>query len=264
MNVHSSLDDWRRARAGLTGRIGFVPTMGALHAGHAALIERSVAECDVTVLSIYVNPTQFNNPADLAHYPRTLEADLALAERLGVDDVITPTFEALYPDGFRYQVSERELSAELCGAHRPGHFTGVLTVVMKLLNLVRPHRAYFGEKDYQQYLLIRGMAQAFFLDTEIVPCATVREPDGLALSSRNALLDAAGRRLAPRFAELLSSALEDAGMRRALEQAGFDVDYVETRDGRRFGAVVVRCGDREVRLIDNVALAAPLASAANG
>jgi pantoate--beta-alanine ligase len=264
MKVHANLEEWRAARAGLTGRIGFVPTMGALHAGHAALIERSVAECDVTVLSIYVNPTQFNNPADLAHYPRTLDADLALAERLGVDAVITPTFDSLYPDGFRYQVSEGELSSELCGAHRPGHFTGVLTVVMKLLNLVRPHRAYFGEKDYQQYQLIRGMAEAFFLDAEIVPCETVREADGLALSSRNALLDPAGRRLAPRFAEALCAPIPDADVRRRLESAGFVVDYVETRDGRRFGAVVVRCGDREVRLIDNVAVAQPLPAAANG
>jgi pantoate--beta-alanine ligase len=264
MKVYDDLQEWRAARGRLSGRVGFVPTMGALHAGHAALIRRSVAECDVTVLSVYVNPTQFNNPADLAHYPRTLDADLALAERLGVDAVITPTFEALYPDGFRFQVSEDEFSGELCGAHRPGHFTGVLTVVMKLLNLVRPHRAYFGEKDYQQYQLIRDMAEAFFLDAEIVPCETVRERDGLALSSRNALLDEAGRRLAPRFAQALRAPISDADARRRLENAGFVVDYVETWDDRRFGAVVVRCGESEVRLIDNVAVSRPLAAAANG
>jgi pantothenate kinase type III len=127
---------------------------------------------------------------------------------------------------------------------RPGHFTGVLTVVMKLLNLVRPHRAYFGEKDYQQYQLIRGMAEAFFLDAEIVPCDTVREADGLALSSRNALLDPAGRRLAPRFAEAAACAASRTPRCGAgSSSAGFVVDYVETRDGRRFGAVVVRCGD---------------------
>jgi pantoate--beta-alanine ligase len=226
--------------------------MGALHRGHAALLARSVAECDHTVLSIYVNPTQFNNPQDLAHYPRTLEVDLAIAREHGVDSVITPDYSSLYPDGFRYRVDENELSTGLCGAHRPGHFTGVLTVVMKLLNLVRPQRAYFGEKDYQQYLLIRGMCEAFFLDVEIVPCATVREPDGLALSSRNTLLDAAGRALAPAFPRLLRSPDDDAVVARRLEQAGFVVDYVETREGRRFGAVVVRGAEREVRLIDNV------------
>jgi pantoate--beta-alanine ligase len=252
MKVYESLDDWRAARRALSGRIGFVPTMGALHRGHASLIERSVAECDVTVLSIYLNPTQFNNPDDLAHYPRTLEADLDMARELGVDVVVTPTYDALYPDGYRYRVEEGEFSGELCGAHRPGHFTGVLTVVMKLLNLVRPDRAYFGEKDYQQFELIRGMADAFFLDAEIVPCRTVREADGLALSSRNALLDTEGRRLAPRFHCLLRSPESDAAVRERLARAGFEVDYVETRHGRRFGAVTVHGRTRDVRLIDNV------------
>lgn len=259
MRVYERLSDWRAARGSIGGRIGFVPTMGALHRGHAALLERSVAECDHTVLSIYVNPTQFNNPQDLAHYPRTLEADLAMAREHGVDSVITPDYASLYPDGFRYRVEESELSSGLCGAHRPGHFTGVLTVVMKLLNVVRPQRAYFGEKDYQQYLLIRGMCEAFFLDVEIVPCATVREADGLALSSRNTLLDAAGRALAPTFARLLRSADSDAVVARRLEQAGFVVDYVKTREGRRFGAVIVRAAEREVRLIDNVPVAAAVA-----
>lgn len=252
MKVYDSLSEWRAARRQITGRVGFVPTMGALHQGHASLIRRSVAECDVTVLSIYLNPTQFNNPADLTNYPRTLESDLALARELGVDVVITPRYEELYPDDYRFLVDERQFSSTLCGAHRPGHFTGVLTVVMKLLNLVRADRAYFGEKDYQQYKLISDMAEAFFLDTEIVACNTVREPDGLALSSRNALLDEDGRRIAPRFHDLLRERLPDAEVRRGLERAGFAVDYVETRDGRRFGAVVVRGREREVRLIDNV------------
>jgi len=161
-----------------------------------------------------------------------------------------------------FRVEEHGFSSELCGAHRPGHFTGVLTVVMKLLNLVRPNRAYFGEKDFQQLQLIRDMCATFFLDVEIVPCATVRESDGLALSSRNALLDPAGRRLAPRFHELLCSDLGDAQVRRELTAAGFTVDYVETRGQRRFGAVVVDCGDRQVRLIDNVARPAAAAAAA--
>ncbi len=264
MKLADDLAAWREVRAGLTGSIGFVPTMGALHRGHEALIERCVRENDHAVLSIYLNPTQFNNPADLERYPRTLEADLATARALGVSVVLLPGYEDLYADGYRFRVEEHGFSSELCGAHRPGHFTGVLTVVMKLLNLVRPDRAYFGEKDFQQLQLISDMCRAFFLDVEIVPCAIVREADGLALSSRNALLDPAGRRLAPRFNELLCSELDDAQVRRELAAAGFTVDYVETRGERRFGAVVVDCGDRQVRLIDNVArpAAGPAAAAA--
>jgi pantoate--beta-alanine ligase len=252
VKVFASLAEWRSARRDLPGPVGFVPTMGALHSGHAALLERSVDECASTVLSIYLNPTQFNNVADLERYPRTLEADLDLARGAGVDAVIMPRYEELYADGYRFRIDEHDLSRVLCGAHRPGHFTGVLTVVMKLLNLVRPDRAYFGEKDYQQYQLIRDMAAAFFLDAEIVPCPTVREADGLALSSRNALLDEAGRRLAPRFHALLTADVADAEVVAGLAAVGFEVDYVETRNGRRFGAVVVACADRNVRLIDNV------------
>jgi len=255
MNVVTTLAEWRRCRAGLRGSIGLVPTMGALHAGHRALLAQSLAECDHTVLTIFVNATQFNNPADLEHYPRTLEDDLAQARELGVDSVLLPAHEELYPDGYRYRVQETEFSARLCGEHRPGHFDGVLTVVMKLLNLVRPTRAYFGEKDYQQYLLIRDMAAAFFLDVDIVPCATVRAADGLALSSRNALLDDAGRRLAPLLNATLRQPVDDKTVIARLTGAGFEVDYVESHDGRRFAAATVRCGDREVRLIDNVPLA---------
>lgn len=262
MRTVENLGAWRELRAGLHGSIGFVPTMGALHRGHAALIERCVRENEHAVVSIYLNPTQFNNPADLERYPRTLEADLGMARDLGVNVVLLPGYDDLYADGYRFRVEEHGFSSELCGAHRPGHFTGVLTVVMKLLNLVRPNRAYFGEKDFQQLQLISDMCTTFFLDVEIVPCATVREPDGLALSSRNALLDPAGRRLAPRFHELLCSDLGDAQVRRELTAAGFTVDYVETRGQRRFGAVVVDCGDRQVRLIDNVALPAAAAAAA--
>ena len=254
MKTIASVEAWQEHRRDLRGTIGFVPTMGALHPGHAALLQRCRAENDVSVLSIYLNPTQFNNPDDLSRYPCTLEQDLELASRLGVDVVLLPSYEDLYPDGFRFRVEEHQFSHELCGAHRPGHFTGVLTVVMKLLNLVRPRRAYFGEKDFQQLQLITDMCGAFFLDVDIVPCATVREADGLALSSRNAVLDANGRARAPEFHRLLESDLDDEGVRVALERAGFTVDYVETRYGRRLGAIVVDCGDRQVRLIDNVPL----------
>jgi pantoate--beta-alanine ligase len=256
LKVFKDLTEWRRYRRSVAGTVGFVPTMGALHAGHASLMERSVAENDHTVLSIYLNPTQFNNPADLDCYPKTLSRDVRLACRLGVDTVITPSYAAIYPDDFRYQIDEMELSRELCGTHRPGHFTGVLTVVMKLLNLVRPDRAYFGEKDYQQYLLIRDMCEAFFMDVEIVPCATVRENDGLAMSSRNENLDAAGRKRAAVMNTLIQSPLDDATVADALTESGFEVDYIVSRDGRRFAAASLACGDRTVRLIDNVARAA--------
>ncbi|MCY4532854.1 MAG: pantoate--beta-alanine ligase [Gammaproteobacteria bacterium] len=233
--------------------VGFVPTMGALHKGHESLIRRSVAESNITVVSIYVNPTQFDNQRDLAVYPDTLAEDKAILEDLGVDVLLMPTFEQIYPDGFRYQVSESEFSRELCGAHRDGHFTGVLTVVMKLLNIVRPARAYFGEKDFQQFQLIKDMARTFFLDVEIVPCEIVRESDGLALSSRNLNLDACAREKAPLIHNLISGNSTDDEIARRLAIAGFDVDYVQSRYGRRFAAAKV--GENPVvRLIDNVPL----------
>ena len=252
MMLVGDLERWFEVRASLNESLGFVATMGALHPGHGSLIERSVAENTYTVVSVFVNPTQFNDPQDLANYPDTLDADLAMAERLGADYVFTPSYDALYGDEFRYQVDEREFSRELCGAHREGHFTGVLTVVMKLLNIIKPARAYFGEKDYQQYLLVRDMCEAFFLDTQIVACATVREADGLAMSSRNALLDAAGRAKAPLLYEAISSADSDPEVAARLTVAGFDVDYVRTLRQRRFAAASLHCEGRRVRLIDNV------------
>lgn len=250
MKLHSDLAAWRAVRAGaeFAGcRVGFVPTMGALHAGHRALLERARAENDRVVLSIFVNPTQFNDPADLANYPRPLAADLALADGL-VTDVLLPPPAELYADGYRYRVTESSLSRELEGAHRPGHFDGVLTVVLKLLNLVQPHRAYFGEKDRQQLDLVRGMAEALFLPGEIVACPTVREADGLALSSRNVRLSPAGRAHAAHFPRILRSAADASQAAAELGAAGFGVDYVEDRAGVRLGAVRTE----NVRLIDNV------------
>ena len=252
MRVFPHVSDWQAVRAGpdFAGRtIGFVPTMGALHAGHRALLERARAENDRVVLSIFVNPTQFNDPADLARYPRTLEADVALAEGL-VDAVLAPPAGELYPDEFHYRVTESELSRHWEGAHRPGHFDGVLTVVLKLLNLVQAHRAYFGEKDWQQLQLVRGMAQALFLPVEIVACPTVRAADGLALSSRNARLSAAGRSQATVFPKILQQSPTAAAAIPALRDAGFEVDYVADHDGVRLGAVRLE----GIRLIDNVRL----------
>ncbi len=243
--------EWRReraaqARTGVT--LGFVPTMGALHQGHLSLVRRSKAENDCTLVSIFVNPAQFDDPGDLAGYPRTLENDLAMLRGEQVDAVLLPNERQLYADGYRYRVTEHELSNVLEGAHRPGHFDGVLTVVLKLLLIASADRAYFGEKDWQQLTLVRGMVGAFFLSTEIVPCATVREADGLALSSRNQRLSPSDRAKASGFYRALSTADTPRTAADALRAAGFAVDYVEDCDGRRLGAV--RVG--EVRLIDNV------------
>jgi pantoate--beta-alanine ligase len=248
--VFTSVEEWREFRRTLSAcaTIGFVPTMGALHEGHASLLRRARAENDFVALSIYVNSTQFNDPKDLEKYPRTLDSDVALAGAADVDFVIAPTYPQMYPDSYQYRVSEARFSAELCGAHRPGHFDGVLTVVMKFLNFVRPSKAYFGEKDYQQLELIRGMASAFFLETEIVGCPTVRESDGLAMSSRNLNLDPASRAQAGAFPAALRSEISAESARKRLASEGIEVDYIEDRDHRRYGAV--RIGG--VRLIDNV------------
>ena len=246
----AELAEIRRGRG--PGTTGFVPTMGALHDGHLSLLARARAENDRAWASIFVNPAQFNDPRDLSHYPRTAAADIAMLSNAGCDLVFMPRAEEMYRDGYRYRVTENERSLELEGAARPGHFDGMLTVVLKLLILTRPERAYFGEKDYQQFRLVEGMARAFFLDTEIVPCPLVREPDGLAMSSRNRLLAPSDRQRAPNLHRLLAASItagqsaDDAG--KALEQAGFDVEYVADREGRRLAAV--RLG--QVRLIDNV------------
>lgn len=240
--------DFRKTKEFEEKTLGFVPTMGALHEGHFSLIRQSKKENDRTMVSIFVNPTQFNDANDLAKYPRTYDQDLEALKNLEVDYLIFPNEAEMYLDRYRYKVIEKEFSRILCGAHRPDHFDGVLTIVLKLLNLVDADRAYFGEKDYQQYELIRDMAQAFFLKTEIIPCPTVREEDGLALSSRNRLLGPLDRKKAPRFYELLKTQMKDSEVKDRLSREGFQVDYVETIKGRRFGAVHLG----SVRLIDNV------------
>jgi pantoate--beta-alanine ligase len=248
MRVFKSVAEWQEFRRTLKGTVGFVPTMGALHDGHGSLLRQARVENDHVVLSVYVNPTQFNDPKDLEKYPQTLDADVALATRAGVDFVIAPTYAQMYPDGYHYRVTENEFSRELCGAHRPGHFDGVLTVVMKLLNFVSPTRAYFGEKDFQQLTLIRGMVEAFFLPYEIVACPTVREKDGLAMSSRNVNLSPEARARSVAFPAALREETSASTARSRLEREGFEVDYIEDRNHRRYGAV--RIGG--VRLIDNV------------
>ena len=252
-DIFETLPAWRaerlaQRRHGLS--LGFVPTMGALHEGHLSLVRRSRAENDRTLVCIFVNPTQFDDPDDLGAYPRTAQDDLALLRAEGTDCVLFPREVELYPEGYRYRVTETERSRVLEGASRPGHFDGVLTVVLKLLQIASAERAYFGEKDWQQLMLVRGMVDAFFIPTAIVACPTVREADGLALSSRNRRLPQPDREKAPQFYRVLSSAPTAGAACRELREAGFAVDYVEDRAGRRLGAV--RLGD--VRLIDNVSL----------
>ena len=177
-------------------QVGLVPTMGALHEGHASLIRRSVEECGCTVVSVFVNPTQFNDPNDLKNYPRTLEADCALIEALGADIVFAPTAEEMYPTPDTRVFSYPPIDAVMEGARRPGHFNGVCQVVSKLFDMVQPDRAYFGEKDFQQIAVVRAMMKDQGFDFELVSCPIVRDERGLALSSRNALLSADERLMA--------------------------------------------------------------------
>ena len=251
--VINTVAEWQRERreqrqAGLT--LGLVPTMGALHEGHLSLVRRSRVENDRTLVSIFVNPSQFDDASDFAAYPRTLETDLAALESEGTEFALVPHGSELYPDHYRYRVVETECSRRLEGAFRPGHFDGMLTVVLKLLLVADADRAYFGEKDWQQLVLVQGLAEAFFLSTTIVPCVTVREADGLAMSSRNVRLSATDRQKAARFNDALRTSATAEAAARELSADGFVVDYVEDWGERRVGAV--RLGG--VRLIDNVDL----------
>lgn len=258
MQIFDRLCDWQKQRQQMRVKnlfLGFVPTMGALHAGHQALMEKSQKENDHTLVSIFVNPTQFNNPKDLSSYPRQLESDLKILENTGVSYVLLPQYEEIYADNYRFRVCENSLSQKLCGAYREGHFDGVLTVVLKLLQLAQADRAYFGEKDFQQYLLISQMAQNFFLSTEICAVPTVREANGLAMSSRNNLLTQEERQKASMIYKLLQSSLSLAEIQRELEQEGFQVEYLTEWNERRFIAAYLG----SVRLIDNVPLSQAMA-----
>jgi len=249
MHVSTSLREWQQRRRAMTeGTIGFVPTMGALHEGHASLVRRCRKENDTTVVSIFVNPTQFNNADDLTRYPRPLEEDLDLLRDLGADEVLVPSAQELYPDGYRFRIEGPELTNMLEGKSRPGHFEGVMTIVMKLFNLLRADRAYFGEKDFQQLQVIAEMTKEFFIPTEIVPCPTVREQSGLAMSSRNTRLSPEGREHAALIAHTLLTAPTCEAAAATLAAQGFTVDYVEEHWNRRLAAVFLE----GIRLIDNV------------
>ena len=247
--VWYAVTDWLNRRRALEGHgIGFVPTMGALHRGHASLVERCRVENEIVVASIFVNPSQFNDPKDLERYPRTLENDLRLLENLGADEVIVPTAPELYPNGYCFRVEPAGDAPVMEAAFRPGFLQGVMTVVLKLLGMVRPDRAYFGEKDYQQLTAVTSLVREFFIPTEIVPCPTVREASGLAESSRNRLLSPEGKEKAAWLFRALTTAVNPAETRSILQAQGFAVEYVEERWGRRLAAACVE----GVRLIDNV------------
>ena len=276
MKVLTAVSDVRARLAFRGGTLGLVPTMGALHAGHLSLVTRARSENDRVAVSVFVNPAQFGPSEDLAAYPRPFESDLGLLGSLGVDVVWAPSQGDVYPPGFQTWVTVDEVSAPLEGARRPGHFRGVATVVAKLLNVFGPDRAYFGQKDAQQVAVIRRMVNDLAFPVDIVVCPTVRETDGLALSSRNAYLAPEERRAAPVIYRALSAARAafEAGERdaRRLRQilsealAGeplVEADYLSVADSatlaeleRIDGAALVSLAARigNARLIDNVVL----------
>lgn len=257
--------------------VGAVPTMGALHEGHLSLIRAAKIECTRVIVTIFVNPKQFNNADDLAKYPRTEAADLALLNAAGVDVLFAPTPDQVYPAGFATTVTVSGVATPLEGSARPGHFDGVATVVTKLFGMTQADRAYFGQKDWQQLQVVRRMTADLNLPTEVVGCETLRENDGLAMSSRNARLDARNRAVAPALYTALQHAAAQlrAGNETALIQcaksllnAGFDeVDYVETRDAQTLAPIAAHALNPNqparllaaawlggVRLIDNIAV----------
>jgi pantoate--beta-alanine ligase len=277
VQVIDIIEELRAARASLFGSIGLVPTMGALHAGHLSLVKRACAENDAVVVTIFVNPTQFGPGEDLEAYPRDLEHDLSLLKSAGVDLIFTPPPDTIYPPGYQTYIEVMGVSQGLEGEHRPYHFRGVATVVAKLFNLTQPDRAYFGQKDVQQVTVIRQMAHDLNFPLEIVVCPTVREPDGLALSSRNVYLKSDERLAAPVLYRALqaASARYDAGERdpHELRQSMLVVlqgellaspDYVSVADAATLHelnepitnpallSLAVRIG--KTRLIDNLLL----------
>ena len=249
MKIFKTIKSFQRYRAELKSKnLGLVMTMGALHLGHISLVEKSIKDNHETVVSIFVNATQFDNMSDLNNYPSDLDHDLLLLKQAGVDAVFLPSYDEVYPDNYAFQVQENKLSTILCGAHREGHFDGVLTVVMKLFNIVKPTRAYFGQKDFQQLTLIKQMVCAFFIDTKIIGCPIIRESDGLAMSSRNLLLNRQQRVQAALLYKVISSQLTVKQMHKDLSECGFDIDYIEIVNDRLLVAAYLD----QIRLIDNI------------
>jgi pantoate--beta-alanine ligase len=254
VNVERTIADVRAALAPLrSGSIGLVPTMGALHEGHLALLRAARAENDTVVMSLFVNPSQFADAGDLARYPRDEQRDLELARDAGVHLVFAPSRGEMYPPGFQTWVDVTEVGSILEGRFRPGHFRGVATVVLKLFSIVRPTRAYFGQKDAQQVEVIRTLIRDLALEVELRVVPTVRDPDGLALSSRNALLSSDERRRALALSRALATRDRDRALAELAASNGLEVDYVEVADfDPPVLAGAVRVGS--ARLIDNVVL----------
>lgn len=257
--------------------IGFVPTMGALHPGHISLIHESQKQCDITVCSVFVNPTQFNDKADLERYPRMPEKDAAMLEKAGCNVLFLPDVKEIYPQEDKRVFNFSQLDQVLEGAHRKGHYNGVAQVVSRLFDIVKPNKAYFGLKDYQQLLVIKALTQQLKLSIEIVPCAIFREPDGLAMSSRNMLLSAEERAAASLLPKLLNAikadlmagksiqeAVEPAKAKLALNKL-FKLDYLEVCDPATLlpitslnntsqPIILIACYVGKIRLIDNLVI----------
>ena len=272
VDLQNALFDERKAGHS----VGLVPTMGALHQGHASLVRRSVKENGVTVVSVFVNPTQFNDANDLKNYPRDLDADCRLLEDCGADYVLAPSVEEMYPTPDRRQFEYPPVSTVMEGAHRPGHFNGVCQVVSRLFYIVRPDRAYFGEKDWQQIAVVKAMVRHLQLGVEIVECPIVRDTDGLARSSRNTLLAPDERAIAPRIYETLRRSIDYAKTHTLQETHDFVVSTIDAIDGLRVeyfaivdgdtlqdvaqwddsdyivGCITVYCGRTPIRLIDHI------------
>lgn len=275
-NTKANLEEALAAARAEGKKIGLVPTMGALHAGHASLVKRSVSENDVTVVSVFVNPTQFNDKNDLKNYPRTLDVDCQLLESLGATYVFAPSVEEVYPEPDTRTFSYPPIDTVMEGPRRPGHFNGVCQIVSKLFYMVQPDRAYFGEKDFQQIAVIRAMVADLKLPIELRPCPIVREESGLALSSRNALLTEAEKRTAVCISQALKTSVDFAKNHTVAEThdlvvgalnatKGLEVEYFEIVNGITLqpvtswddapyivGCITVYCGQRPVRLIDNI------------
>lgn len=276
INSTASLKEFLKEQKKSGKKIGFVPTMGALHQGHLSLVEKSCIDCDVTVVSIFVNPTQFNDKSDYNRYPRIPEKDFDLLAKTKCDVVFLPSADEMYPDGLNnIEIpSIEQIDKVLEGSKRPGHFDGVITIVKKLFDIVEPDKAFFGQKDYQQCLVIKKMTKAFNLDIEIVVCPIIRENDGLAMSSRNMLLNDEERRFAPKIYQSLKTAQEmlknhsieeiKNQVTSFLSTAPFvKIDYFEIVDANNLKAIksisnykeVVICTAifvGKIRLIDNI------------
>ena len=275
MKTFSKVSDLKKELATLdSAGIGFVPTMGALHAGHRSLVEKARRECKTVVVSVFVNPTQFNDKNDLRNYPRTPEADAAILEAAGADYVLMPSVEEIYPEPDTREFDFGQVDKVMEGATRPGHFNGVAQVVSRLFSIVEPKKAYFGEKDFQQIAVIKAMVEQLGLDVEIVECPIIRDVDGLALSSRNTLLTAEYRAAAPHIYEVISQCAAKSKELTPAELTKWVVEQVEA-DGllkviyfqavdatllqqvtswdespRIQGCIAVQAG--EIRLIDNI------------